>query len=188
MIFANVTGKTQNSEAILVAGVGNIFLGDDAFGVEVARSLLRRTLPPHVRVKDFGIRGFDLAYALLEPWRAVIVVDALPRRQAPGTLFVLEPDLSQFGGPAVAGMELNPHGMDPVRVLNLALSLGPVTAQIFVVGCEPHDFGDELEGRMGLSAPVQTVVEDASNMVEKLVGRILQSPPATTMELSTANS
>ena len=167
---------------ILIAGVGNIFLGDDGFGVEVAVALSKRQLPSGLSVKDFGIRGFDLAYALLDPWDAVIIVDALPRGQASGTLYVLEPDA------ATADMELNPHGMDPVRVLNLALSLGPVTAQIFVVGCEPHDFGDELEGRMGLSAPVQTVVEDASNMVEKLVGRILQSPPATTMELSTANS
>ena len=66
---------------ILVAGVGNIFLGDDAFGVEVARSLSKRQLPESVTVKDFGIRGFDLAYALLDPWDAVILVDALPTRR-----------------------------------------------------------------------------------------------------------
>ncbi len=71
---------------VLVAGIGNIFLGDDAFGVEVVRSLARRQLPEGVAVRDFGIRGFDLAYALLDPWSAVILVDALPRGEVPGTL------------------------------------------------------------------------------------------------------
>jgi hydrogenase maturation protease len=161
------------TRTILIAGIGNIFLGDDAFGVEVARSLSRRALPVEVQVKDFGIRGFDLAYTLLDPWHTVILVDALPRNQAPGTLFVLEPDLSGLGDPAAIGMDLNPHGMDPLRVLNLAASLGPITAHILVLGCEPKDFGDDLEGRMGLSPQVQAVVEEASNMIEELVERIL---------------
>jgi hydrogenase maturation protease len=78
---------------ILVAGVGNIFLGDDGFGVEVALALSNRPLPESVKVKDFGIRGFDLAYALLDPWDAVIIVDALPRGEAPGTLYVVEPGI-----------------------------------------------------------------------------------------------
>jgi hydrogenase maturation protease len=161
------------NRTILIAGLGNIFLGDDAFGVEVARSLARRTLPGEVQVKDFGIRGFDLAYTLLDPWHTVILVDAMPRREEPGTLFVLEPDLSGLGDPGAVGMDLNPHGMDPLRVLNLAASLGPVTAHILVVGCEPKDFGDELEGRMGLSTPVQAVVEEASNMIVELIKKIL---------------
>jgi hydrogenase maturation protease len=144
---------------ILIACVGNIFLGDDGFGVEVAAALSKRHLPQGVSVKDFGIRGFDLAYALLDPWEAVIIVDALPRGQPAGTLYVLEPDA------ATADTELNPHGMDPVRVLNLAASLGSVTAKVLVVGCEPHDFGDEFEGRMGLSTPVQAAVEEACNMI-----------------------
>lgn len=156
----------------LVAGVGNIFLGDDAFGVEVARALGRRTLSRDILVKDYGIRGFDLAYALLEPWDAVILVDALSRNDVPGTLFIVEPDLSGMGDPAAPGMEMNPHGMDPVRVLNLALTMGPITAPVYVVGCEPNDFGDELEGRMGLSVPVQAVVEKAAYMVEDLVATI----------------
>jgi hydrogenase maturation protease len=159
--------------SILIAGIGNIFLGDDAFGVEVARSLATRALPVEVVVKDFGIRGFDLAYALLDPWQAVILVDALARNEPAGTLFVLEPDLSGLGNPGAEGMDLNPHGMDPMRVLNLAASLGTISARILVVGCEPLDFGDELEGRMGLSAPVQAAVEEASNMIEELVGDIL---------------
>jgi hydrogenase maturation protease len=150
---------------VLIACVGNIFLGDDGFGVEVARSLSTRQLPEGVSVKDYGIRGFDLAYALLDPWDLVIIADALPRGEAPGTLYVIEPELN---GPA-ADMALNPHGMDPVRVLSLAASMGVISAQVLVVGCEPHDFGDELEGRMGLSAPVQAVVEEACKTILDLV-------------------
>ena len=114
-------------------------------------------------VKDFGIRGFDLAYALLDPWDGVIIVDALPRGEAPGTLYVIEPDRS-----GAAEADINPHGMDPVRVLNLAASLGTISARVLVVGCEPNDFGDELEGRMGLSSPVQAAVEEACNTVLEL--------------------
>jgi hydrogenase maturation protease len=145
---------------ILVACVGNIFLGDDGFGVEVAQALSKRRLPETVSVKDFGIRGFDLAYSLLDPWDGVMIVDALPRGEAPGTLYVIEPDRS-----APADTAINPHGMDPVRVLNLAASMGTISAKILVVGCEPRDFGDELEGRMGLSSPVQAAVEEACNMI-----------------------
>jgi hydrogenase maturation protease len=151
---------------VLIACVGNIFLGDDGFGVEVARSLSKRQLPEGVSVKDYGIRGFDLAYALLDPWDLVIIVDALPRGEAAGTLYVIEPE---FNGPASADTALNPHGMDPVRVLSLAASMGTIAAQVLVVGCEPHDFGDELEGRMGLSSPIQGVVEAASDMILDLV-------------------
>ena len=160
---------------ILVAGVGNIFLGDDGFGVEVALALSKRPLPESVKVKDFGIRGFDLAYALLDPWDAVIIVDALPRGEAPGTLYVVEPDLAALSGGATAETEINPHGMDPVRVLHLAASQGTISAQVLVVGCEPHDFGDELEGRMGLSSPVQASVEEAAKMVVELAERIATS-------------
>jgi hydrogenase maturation protease len=162
---------------ILIAGVGNIFLGDDGFGVEVALALSQRQLPEGVKVKDFGIRGFDLAYALLDPWDAVIIVDALPRGEAAGTLYVVEPDLAAL--PGAASDAINPHGMDPVRVLNLAASQGTISAQVLVVGCEPQDFGDELEGRMGLSAPVQAAVEEAAKMVLDLAARI-----ATTKQVS----
>lgn len=171
--------------AILVAGVGNIFLGDDAFGVEVVRSLGRRQLPASVSVKDFGIRGFDLAYALLDPWEAVIIVDALPRGEAPGTLYTIEPNLAGMGSPASPEMAMNPHGMDPVRVLHLAASMGAISAQVLVVGCEPKDFGNELEGRMGLSSPVQAAVEEAATMVEELAGRILQTKKARPVQLET---
>ncbi len=172
----------SETRKILVACVGNIFLGDDGFGVEVARSLARRTLAPDVIVKDYGIRGFDLAYTLLEPWDAIILVDALPRHDAPGTLYLVEPDLSRMGDPATRGMEMNPHGMDPLRVFNLALTMGPILGSLFVVGCQPNDFGDELEGRMGLSDPVQAAVEGASDMVEELVAKIRSGVTATGLQ------
>ncbi len=171
--------------AILVAGLGNIFLGDDAFGVEVARLLMRRQLPESVSVKDFGIRGFDLAYALLDPWEAVIIVDTLPRGEAPGTLYTLKPNLADMESPPSPDLAMNPHGMDPARVLHLAASMGPIVAQVLVVGCEPQDFGDELEGRMGLSSPVQAAVEEAATMVEELAGRILGNTKGTPVELQT---
>jgi hydrogenase maturation protease len=159
--------------SILIAGVGNIFLGDDAFGVETAHALTQRKLPEGVKVVDYGIRGFDLAYALLDPWDAVILVDALPRGGSAGTLYLLEPDLSGMKDSQSAGIEMNPHGMDPLHVLQLAFSMGEVNAKVYVVGCEPEDFGDELEGRMGLSTTVQASIEQAVVMVEDLVGRIL---------------
>ena len=162
---------------ILVACVGNIFLGDDGFGVEVARSLAQRQLPEGVSAKDFGIRGFDLAYALLDAWDLVIIVDALPRGEAPGTLYVVEPTLN---GPA-AETTINPHGMDPAHVLSLAASMGTISTQVLVVGCEPHDFGDDLEGRMGLSLPVQAAVEEASN----LILRLLATRQANSVQLQT---
>lgn len=161
--------------SILIAGVGNIFLGDDGFGVEVASALSVRELPECALVKDFGIRGFDLAYTLLEPWEAVILVDAVPRGEAPGTLYLIEPDIAEMSKATAPGMELNPHGMDPVRVLHLAASMGAIPAQVFVVGCEPEDFGDELEGRMGLSAVVQAAVEAACTMVRGLVERLREN-------------
>ncbi len=108
------------SHRILIACVGNIFLGDDAFGVEVARELATRQLPEGVSVIDFGIRAFDLAYALLDPWDAVILVDAVPRGDAPGTLYTIEPDLSSIAAAETSDGPLDGHSMDPVKVVQLA--------------------------------------------------------------------
>src|SRR6478672_10064780 len=101
---------------ILVAGIGNIFFGDDAFGVEVARRLGQQPLPESVRVVDFGIRGLDLTYALLDPYEAAILVDAAPRGGIVGTVYILEPELNQTSMP---GSALELHSMDPVKVLRL---------------------------------------------------------------------
>jgi hydrogenase maturation protease len=161
------------NQKILIAGIGNIFLGDDAFGVETARILCQRRLPEGVKVVDYGIRGFDLAYSLLDAWDAVILVDALGRGGTPGTLYLLETNLESMRNPESADMTMNPHAMDPVHVIQLAFSMGDVRAKIYLVGCEPADFGDELEGRMGLSKITQASVGDAITMIENLVERIL---------------
>src|SRR5690349_12249437 len=109
---------------IPIAGIGNIFLGDDAFGVEVVRQLSSRTLPDSVRVIDFGIRGFDLAYALLDGYDVTILVDATPRGGVPGTLYTIEPDLSASHTLEAPEPMIETHGMNPMRVLGLAQAMG----------------------------------------------------------------
>jgi hydrogenase maturation protease len=158
------------SQAILVAGVGNIFLGDDGFGVEVARRLAAEALPAGVLVADFGIRGVHLAYQLLEGYDAVILVDALSRGAEPGTVFVLEPDWEE----EEAGSSLDAHGLDPATVLRLVKTLGGTIGRLRVVGCEPA----QLSAQIGLSAPVQHGVEKAIQMVKELVDEQLQQAAA----------
>lgn len=152
---------------ILVAGVGNVFLGDDGFGVAVARRLSERELPDCVRVVDFGIRGLDLAYALQEPYDVVIMVDAAPRGDTPGTLYVIEASCDAEGDVA-----LDTHGMDPVKVLQLARTLGRVPPVALVVGCEPESMlgGDSYtDVLVELSATVAGAVDGAVTLVERLV-------------------
>jgi hydrogenase maturation protease len=153
------------SARILVAGLGNVFFGDDGFGVEVAQRLARRPLGDDVRVVDFGIRGFDLTYALLEDWDAAILVDAMARGGAPGTLYVIEPALCDVGSAAI----VETHGMDPMRVLAVVRSMGGALEGLRVVGCEPALLGDGDEPLQGLSAEVEAAVEPAIALVEKLV-------------------
>lgn len=157
---------------ILIAGIGNIFLGDDAFGVEVVRRLASRTWPEGVQAIDFGIRGLDLTYALLDGWDAAILVDAAPRGEPPGTLYVIEP-AAEDAAPAEAPLET--HCMDPVRVLRMVASLGGRVARLLVVGCEPTPLeGHDIES--GLSPPVAAAVPEAARMVESLVEQLLDRP------------
>jgi len=157
---------------ILIAGIGNIFLGDDAFGVEVVRRLSTRELPQSVRVTDFGIRGYDLAYALLDGYDTTILVDACPRGEPAGTLYVIEPDVSDVGGPEEQQATVEAHSMNPLNVLRLATSMGGSLKRVLLVGCEPGTLGPE-EGRMGLSEPVEAVVDQAVKLVETLIAKIL---------------
>jgi hydrogenase maturation protease len=154
---------------VLIAGVGNIFLGDDGFGVAVAQRLARRELPAGARAVDFGIRGLDLAYALLEPYEAVILVDAAPRGGPPGTLYVLEPGPAPAEGPAA----VDAHDLTPERVLRLAAALGGPPQRLLVVGCEPGPAGDAEDVPEGLSAPVLAAVDEAARLVEALAARLL---------------
>jgi hydrogenase maturation protease len=164
----------MNRPRLLVAGIGNIFFGDDAFGVEVVQRLARRPLPEAVRVVDFGIRGLDLTYALLDGYESVVLVDALPRGGAPGTLYVLEPDCGDKDEDADAGMTLEMHRLDPMKVLRLAAALGANVKRVLVVGCEPTPI-DEEEMRDGLSDPVRSAVDEAIPLVEGFIDRLLQS-------------
>jgi hydrogenase maturation protease len=165
---------TAQKPTILVAGIGNIFLGDDGFGVEVVRRLASRRLPESVRVADFGIRGFDLAYALQDGYETTILVDACPRGDVPGTLYVIEPDLKELDDPEPSGAAIEAHAMNPVSVLRTARAMNIEVKNVLLVGCEPETLGGE-EGQMGLSAPVEAVVDRAVQLVESLIDRVLTS-------------
>jgi hydrogenase maturation protease len=172
------TGKPRR---ILIACIGNIFLGDDGFGVEVAQRLLSRTTtqyPTGVEVVDFGIRGIDLAYALLDDYDTLVVVDAVPRGGSPGTIYLIEPNLSGMNpeqGAIAARVALDNHSMDPVKVLAYASTIGARPIHTLLVGCEPTPIGagqDDVEMRMGLSVPVQAAVDEAVKMIDALVEKL----------------
>jgi hydrogenase maturation protease len=145
---------------VLVAGVGNIFLGDDGFGCEVARRLAAEPLPAGTRVVDYGIRGMHLAYDLLEGYDALVLVDALPGEEPPGTVRVLEVRPEDLGTP-----ELDAHGMDPAVMLASLGRLGGSLPPTFVVGCVPA----VVEEGMGLSPVMLDSVEPAVSAVRALL-------------------
>jgi hydrogenase maturation protease len=183
------------SGKLLIAGVGNIFLGDDGFGVEVARRLADAQLPDWAHVVDYGIRGMHLAYDLANGYTAAILVDATARGGEPGTLYVIEPDLDngqagqadrdsrhsqhsqqsqhgQDGDDPLAGNPMfNAHGMQPDVVFSMLGMLDASARQVLVVGCEPAsvDYG------IGLSAPVAAAVDPAVGLVLDLVAAAAES-------------
>ena len=169
----------MTSQRILIAGIGNIFLGDDAFGVEVVQALAKRALSEEVRLVDFGIRGFDLAYALLDDYETTIMIDATPRGGEPGTLYLIELGQDELNEENEA--EFETHAMNPMAVLQLVKTLGGQPRHVLVVGCEPATFGPENEGQMGLSEPVQAAVAEAVTMVEELVTKLLLSDQDATL-------
>jgi hydrogenase maturation protease len=155
---------------ILVAGIGNIFLGDDAFGVEVVRRLMSRNLPAEARVVDFGIRGLDLAYALQDGYETTILIDAFPHGQPPGTVSVVEPDTREIT--AAPDSLVEAHSMHPLNVLRMAAAMNGSLNRVLLVGCEPESLGGD-EGYMGLSKPVEAAVDEAVNATEALIRRLL---------------
>lgn len=148
------------SPQVLVAGVGNIFFGDDGFGSEVARTLLARGLGEDVRVVDYGIRGTHLAYDLLGGWESLVLIDTVPRRGSPGRVSVMEIDREKLGN-----ADFDPHGMEPHSVLSMLGSLGGSLPPIYVVGCEPQ----VLDETIGLSPEVAAAVPVAVQIVERLI-------------------
>lgn len=162
---------------ILVAGIGNVFLSDDAFGVEVSHVLARRALPDGVRVKDYGIRGIHLAYDLLEGYAALVLVDAVPLGEAPGTLAVIEPEpacgratLSSSISDEGAVAAVDAHTMSPDIVLATLGRLGGSVDRIVIVGCQPGD----LDEGVGLSPAVQAAVTAAVELCLEVVADIAQ--------------
>ncbi len=158
------------SSSILVACIGNIFLGDDGFGCEVAKVLQTRELPENVKLFDYGIRGYDLAYALLDGYDVTIFVDAVPNRETPGTIYVIEPDTSEFENMEATPAMLDAHTMNPMHVLRMAHSMGAKFNKLLLVGCEPETLGG-AEGQMALSAIVQSAVAEAAKIVESLIAK-----------------
>jgi hydrogenase maturation protease len=155
-----VTGAA--AARVLVAGIGNVFATDDGFGSEVARRMAGRLRPDGVRVVDYGIRGMHLAYDLLEPWDALVLVDAVPDRGELGAVGVLEITAADVR----AGAQVDAHGMDPATVLATLTALGgQLPPRTLLVGCQVADTG---EG-MGLSAPVAAAVDVAVGVVDSLL-------------------
>ena len=152
----------------LVAGVGNIFFGDDGFGVAVARRLSDIELPEWVTVADYGISGMHLAYDLANGFETAIVVDAAPRGGTPGTVYVIEPEqvASHAVVPPDGGALFDAHGMQPDVIFGVLELLGAKAGRMLVVGCEPADAGPG----MGLSAPVAAAVDNAVRVVLELIG------------------
>ena len=168
------------SRRILVAGIGNVFLGDDGFGVALAGRLAQRELPAGVEVVDFGIRGMDLAFAMQDSYDAVLLLDATPRGEAPGTLYVIEPELEE--GEAA----IDTHGMDPVKVLALARALGCRPPRTLVVGCEPQTRMSEDDEHVvaELSEPVRLALDEAARLVESLLAELTQPDNTKEVRLS----
>ena len=160
--------ETAGECRVLVAGIGNVFRTDDGFGSEVARRLAALPWPDGVRVVDYGIRGMHLAYDLLDPWDALVLVDALPGGDGVGTVEVLEIGAEHLG----TGGQVDAHGMDPATVLaNLAALGGRLPPSTLLVGCRIAETG---EG-MGLTPVAAAAVDEAVRAVQRLVATGLRA-------------
>ncbi|HMC36652.1 MAG TPA: hydrogenase maturation protease [Actinomycetota bacterium] len=163
------------TQKMLVAGVGNIFFSDDAFGCEVVRRLAKEDLPEGVVVADFGIKGVHLAYELLEGYDTVIIVDAAPCGGKPGDLYLIEPKLEEIAeSPVVQAASegesalIDAHGLEPDAIFGMLKALGGNVGRALVVGCEPENIEDGL----GLSATVEAAVEPAVARLVDIIHRV----------------
>ena len=154
---------------ILVAGVGNVFLRDDAFGVEVVRLLAERPQPPGVQIRDYGIRGVHLVYELLDGYDLFVLIDAAPRGEAPGTVSVLEVELPSPEAQPV----IDAHSLTPDAIFGLLSSLGGHSGRNLVVACEPA----EVDAGMGLTDPVREALPHAVRAVEEILAQATGAGP-----------
>lgn len=164
---------------VLIAGIGNVFLGDDGFGVEVIRRLADHSLPVGVIAHDFGIRGFDLALAMTGGPAAVILVDAVARGAEPGTLFVIEPDVAEIE--RTLPVDASPHGLHPTAAIRLAQAMTTKLPRLVLIGCEPGRMVADDEFVEGLSEVVKAVVDDAVKLT-------LEQVELLTATIETANA
>lgn len=150
---------------VLVAGIGNIFFGDDAFGCEVAAELAKQSWPAGVNIVDFGIRAYDLAYAIMDGYDATVLIDAAPRGEKPGTVYLLEldPEMVDVSGNEIA----DAHALTPVRVLQLIRALGGRANNLYLVGCEPTRL--DADGVIGLSEDVRASIPGAVKMAGEMI-------------------
>ncbi|WP_063034644.1 hydrogenase maturation protease [Nocardia grenadensis] len=158
------TERAEPTDTVLIAGIGNVFLGDDGFGPEVVRRMPERPAAG-ARVMDYGIRGMHLAYDLLDPWDALVLVDALPDRGTPGRIEVLraEPGCAETAA-------LDAHAMDPAAVFAGVRALGGTVPPTVVVGCQV----ESVDERLGLSTPVGNAVDAAVAAVDRVVAELLR--------------
>ena len=159
---------------ILVAGIGNTWLGDDGFGSEVVKRLEARELPQGTVVLDFGTGGLDLAYEVMRGYDALVLVDVSRQGGDPGTLYVMEVPEEEVEAGIEDGQVLNPHGMDPQTVLRFVKTLGAWPGKVVVVACEPTVVG---ELGIGLSEEVERAVGGAADLVAETIDE-LQSDAA----------
>jgi hydrogenase maturation protease len=166
--------STARVNQILVAAVGNLFLRDDGFGAEVVKRMQARVTPDGVSVLDFGTGGLDLAYEVMRGYDALVLVDTSRQGGEPGTLYVMEPDEDDFGGPIEDGETLDPHGMDPQTVLRFVKAVGGWPGKVVVVACEPQDV-DDLG--IGLTPVVAAAVDRAVALVDETVAELQAAAP-----------
>ena len=168
------------NKRILIAGIGNIFQGDDAFGVETVRRLSELSLPAGTRVIDFGIRSYDLAYAMMDGYDIIIMVDAAPRGEVPGTVYLMELELGSTG--EFEAESADAHSLNPVGVLQMVQSLGgKFEGKIYLIGCEPSVLEPE-NGELGLSPAVQAAVPKAIELIQSLLNDLSNDHQATGFE------
>ncbi len=157
-----MTPEEQQVKQILIAGVGNAWLQDDAFGSECARRLEAQGVPEGVTVMDFGTSGLDLAYELIRGYSALVLLDASRQGDVPGTLYVMEPERSEFAGALQDGENIDPHDMNPHTVLRFVNAIGGWPGKVVVIACEP---GETDEPGYGLTPPVEAAVQSAVKLV-----------------------